>query len=108
MKVAIIKERGDHEPRVAASPESAKKLTGLCLGVVVESGAGLRARFSDSQYRDAGAEVAADADAALAGADVLLSVQRPLRESVAGLRRGALLIGQLAPHGDRGDIEHYA
>ena len=108
MKVAIIKERGEHEPRVAVSPESVKKLAGLGLGVVIESGAGLRARFSDSQYRDAGADVVADADAALAGADVLLSVQRPLRESVSRLPRGALLIGQLAPHGDRGDIDHYA
>lgn len=108
MKIAIIKERGEHEPRVAVSPESVKKLAGLGLGVVVESGAGSRARFSDSQFRDAGADVVADADAALAGADVLLSVQRPLRESVSRLPRGALLIGQLAPHGDRGDIDHYA
>jgi NAD(P) transhydrogenase subunit alpha len=108
MKVAIIKERGEHESRVAASPRSVKKLVGLGLGVVIESGAGTGARFSDDEYRGVGADIAADVDGALADADVLLSVERPLRASVSRLRRGALLIGQLEPFGDRGDIDHYA
>ena len=108
MKVAILTERGEHESRVAASPETVKKFNGLGLTIIVESGAGAGARFSDEEYRGAGAEIAADAAAALAGVDVLLSVERPLRDSVSQLPRGALLIGQLAPHGDRGDIEHYA
>ncbi len=47
MKVAIVNERGEHESRVAASPETVKKFVGLGLDVVVESGAGTRARFSD-------------------------------------------------------------
>ena len=108
MKVAIIKECGEGESRVAASPESVKKLAGLGLSVVVESGAGARAHFSDDEYRGVGADIAADADGALAEADVLLTVGRPSRASVSRLRRGALLIGQLAPYGDRGDIDHYA
>ena len=108
MKVATIKECGEGESRVAASPESVKKLAGLGLSVVVESGAGARAHFSDDEYRGVGADIAADADGALAEADVLLTVGRPSRASVSRLRRGALLIGQLAPYGDRGDIDHYA
>ena len=108
MKVAILKERDEGESRVAASPESVKKLMGIGLNVVVEPGAGARAHFSDDQYRSAGADVAAHADGALAEADVLLTVGRPSRESVSRLRRGALLIGTLAPYGDRGDIDHYA
>jgi NAD(P) transhydrogenase subunit alpha len=108
MKVTIVSERGEHETRVAASPDTVKKLVGLGLDVIIESGAGARARFSDEAYRDAGADVVADAALALAASDVLLSVERPSRESVSQLRRGALLIGQLAPHGDRGDIDHYA
>jgi NAD(P) transhydrogenase subunit alpha len=108
MKVAIIKECGEGESRVAASPESVKKLAGLGLSVVVESGAGARAHFSDDEYRGVGADIAADADGALAEADVLLTVGRPSRASVSRLRRGTLLIGQLAPYGDRGDIDHYA
>ncbi len=108
MKVAIIKECGEGESRVAASPESVKKLAGLGLSVIVESGAGARAHFSDDEYRGVGADIAADADGALAEADVLLTVGRPSRASVSRLRRGTLLIGQLAPYGDRGDIDHYA
>jgi NAD(P) transhydrogenase subunit alpha len=108
MKVAIIRERGARESRVAASPESVKKLAGLGLAVHIESGAGARAHFSDDEYRDAGAEIGSDADSVLADADALLSVERPPREYVSRLRRGALLIGQLAPHAERGDIDAYA
>ncbi len=108
MKVAILKERDEGESRVAASPESVKKMMGIGLNVVVSSGAGARAHFSDAQYRGVGADVAAHADGALAEADVLLTVGRPSRESVSRLRRGALLIGTLAPYGDRGDIDQYA
>ena len=79
MKVAILKERDEGESRVAASPESVKKLMGIGLNVVVEPGAGARAHFSDDQYRGAGADVAAHADGALAEADVLLTVGRPSR-----------------------------
>ncbi len=108
MKVAVLKERGARETRVAASPESVKKLVGLGVSVHVESGAGARARFSDDEYRGAGAEIGADADSVLADADVLLSVERPSRECVSRLRRGAILVGQLAPYSGRADIEHYA
>jgi NAD(P) transhydrogenase subunit alpha len=108
MKVAIIRERGARESRVAASPESVKKLAGLGLAVHIESGAGARAHFSDDEYRDAGAEIGRDADSVLADADALLTVERPPREYVSRLRRGALLIGQLAPHAERGDIDAYA
>lgn len=108
MKVAIIKERGARETRVAASPETVKKLTGAGLEVVVEAGAGKRAHFSDDEYRQAGARMEADANAVLGEADVLLTVLRPEREMASRLRRGAILIGQLAPFGDRGDIDQYA
>jgi NAD(P) transhydrogenase subunit alpha len=108
MKVAVIKERGEHETRVAASPESVKKLVGLGLSVQIESGAGARARFSDDDYRGAGAQIVTSADTLLGDADVLLCVERPQRDCIARLRRGALLIGQLAPHGDRSAIDQYA
>jgi NAD(P) transhydrogenase subunit alpha len=76
--------------------------------VQVESGAGARARFSDDDYRGVGAEIIASLDTLLSDADVLLSVERPPRDCVARLRRGALLIGQLAPSGDRRAIDQYA
>ena len=72
MKVAVIREPGERETRVAVSPETAKKFVGAGLGVVIESGAGARARFSDDEYREVGAEVVSGADAALEQADLLL------------------------------------
>ncbi|MBY6265067.1 NAD(P)(+) transhydrogenase (Re/Si-specific) subunit alpha, partial [Azospirillum sp. 412522] len=60
MKVAIPKERRAGELRVAASPETVKKLKGLGLDVVVESGAGLGSSITDAAYEAAGAAIAAD------------------------------------------------
>ncbi|MDX1432496.1 MAG: Re/Si-specific NAD(P)(+) transhydrogenase subunit alpha [Gammaproteobacteria bacterium] len=108
MKVAIVKERGEHETRVSASPDSVKKLLALGLEVVVESGAGLRSRYSDEAYRDAGAAIADDARAALADADVVFCVERPHADQIEHIRKGAALIGALAPYGDRAAFEDYA
>jgi NAD(P) transhydrogenase subunit alpha len=108
MKISIIKERDENETRVAASPESVKKLAGMGLSVVIESGAGAGAHFSDEEYREAGAEIAPDVSAALRDADVLFTVLRPGRDQVAELRRGAMLVGLLAPYGGREDFEAYA
>src|SRR6185312_2065125 len=56
--IAVTSESAD-EPRVAVSPDTVKKFTGLGAKVRVESGAGLRSRFSDEAYRAAGAETVA-------------------------------------------------
>ncbi|HYF23446.1 MAG TPA: NAD(P)(+) transhydrogenase (Re/Si-specific) subunit alpha, partial [Caulobacteraceae bacterium] len=53
--VAVTKERRADEARVAATPETVKKLVGQGLTVLVETGAGLSAWFPDDQYTDAGA-----------------------------------------------------
>src|SRR5437868_14819094 len=65
MKVAIIKERRAHERRVAASPDTVKHMTGMRLDVLVESGAGAEAYFTDEAYRAAGATIVPDPAAAL-------------------------------------------
>src|SRR4051794_26231907 len=114
MKVAIIKERRPHERRVAATPDSVKRIVETGLDVAVESGAGAEAYFADDAYRAAGATVVSDGTAALAGADVILKVQRPLRggddasDELSAMRRGAALVGLLAPLENRGDVEAYA
>jgi len=77
MKIAIPKERRAHEARVAASPETVKKMVALGCEVVVEKGAGAGAAIVDSAYEDAGAKLAATAKAAIGGADVVLKVQGP-------------------------------
>jgi NAD(P) transhydrogenase subunit alpha len=75
----------------------------LGLEIVVESGAGAAASFTDEAYRAAGGSIAADAATALAAGDIVLKVQRPLRGGGAGqdelalIRPGAVLIGMLQP-----------
>ena len=103
MKVAIVKERRAFERRVAASPDTVKRMVGMRLEVVAESGAGEGACFTDASFAAAGASIAPDAAAALDAADIVLKVQRPLIGEEAGsdelgqLKRGAVLIGLLQP-----------
>ena len=83
MKIAIPKERRPNEPRVAASPEVVEKLIGLGFQVVVEKGAGDGASFTDAAFREAGADIAKDARAALKTADIVFKIQAPLAAAVA-------------------------
>jgi H+-translocating NAD(P) transhydrogenase subunit alpha len=92
MRLAVLKERRASETRVAATPETVKRLIGLGLTVVVEAGAGTGASIPDADFVAAGAEVAADAAAALADAGVVFGVQVPLPEEIAQIPRGALLV----------------
>ena len=92
MRLAILKERFAFETRVAATPDTVKKLAALGLNVAVEAGAGLGAAISDQQFRDAGAEIAPDAASLLAEAGVVLAVQMPDAAERALIPRGALLV----------------
>lgn len=97
MKIAVLKEEQPGEARVALMPDSVKKLAGLKASVLVESGAGLAAARSDSEYVEAGAEVSADRAAILAETNVLVSVNRPSDEVLATLGKGAVVLGFLRP-----------
>jgi NAD(P) transhydrogenase subunit alpha len=114
MKVAVVKERRAFERRVAASPDTVKRMVGMGLEVVVESGAGEGAWFSDAAFTGAGASLAPDEATALSDADIVLKVQRPLIGDGAGidelalLKRGAALIGLLQPTQNPADAEAYA
>ena len=114
MKVGIVRERREFERRVAASPDSVKRMAGMGLEVVAESGAGAGACFSDDAFASAGASIVSDAAKALADADIVLKVQRPLTgeanqdDELRYLKRGAVLIGLLQPLGHPAEIEAYA
>jgi len=97
--IAVTAEAAE-EPRVAVSPETVKKLAGLGATVRVESGAGLRSRFSDDVLKAAGAEIMGDRAATLAGADILLKVRRPSVDEIKALKPGAMVIAMLDPYGD--------
>ncbi|MEH6494131.1 MAG: Re/Si-specific NAD(P)(+) transhydrogenase subunit alpha [Pseudomonas marincola] len=114
MKIAIPMERREHEKRVAASPDTVKKFVGLGGEVIIETGAGNLSSFSDQDYIDAGASIAADAAAALKDADVVLKVQRPLTAAEGGadelalLKKGATLVSVLAPLQNKEQVAAYA
>ena len=104
MKIAVVRERTDGETRVAATPETVGKLIALGATVAIEKGAGEASRIPDAEYKTAGAEVAATAEAALKGADIVLTVRRPGAALMAGVNKGALVIGGMDPYGNEKDI----
>ena len=114
MKVAIVKERRAFERRVAASPDTIKRMVSMGLEVVAESGAGEGAQYADAAFAAAGASIAASAATALGDADIVLKVQRPLigeaadRDELTHMKPGTVLIGLLQPLRYPADIGAYA
>src|SRR3989441_5616433 len=95
MKVGVPKETAINERRVALVPETVGRLVQAGLEVLVERGAGEGAFCADELYRAAGATLLPDAGRVLAGADVVVKVQRPAPEEAAQLRAGVVLISFL-------------
>ncbi len=96
MKAAVFAEVDAGEPRVAATPETVKKITGLGAEVAIEPGAGMKSGILDADYSAAGAAVTADA---ANGADVVLKVRRPLAAELSRFKRGAIVIAIMDPYG---------
>lgn len=92
----VLRERAPAERRVAVTPEVTTRLRASGAEVLVESGAGSGAWFSDSDYAAAGAEVVS-AEELFRRADAVLCVGPPDRETAAGLRADQALIGLLDP-----------
>src|SRR3954465_8839310 len=104
MKLAVLKERRAGEARVAATPETVKKLKGLGLEVIAETGAGAGARISDAVYQAAGASTADSSASALRDADIVLKVRGPDAHEIAAMKPGAVLVGLLAPYAEKDTI----
>lgn len=100
MRLAVLKERAAVETRVAATPDTVKKLVGLGLTVAIEAGAGQASSIGDADYQAAGAEIAPDAAAALAGAGIVFAVQMPGPDIRSLIPRGALLVATSGAHSD--------
>ena len=94
--IGVLKETVRGENRVAIVPEVATRLAALGARLLVERGAGSAARFPDAQYKDV--TFADGADAVLADADLLFTVQPPDAAAIVRLRPGAVVAGFLAPH----------
>ena len=100
MKIAIVKERRPHETRVAATPETVKKLKALGAEITIETGAGVAAAYTDQAYGEAGATIVPDAASAIAAGDVVFKIQRPMSaeeglDELGLLRQGQTLMSPL-------------
>ena len=103
VEVRVLKEAAAGERRVAATPETVKKLIAAGARVLVERGAGDGAGFVDAAYADAGAGLV-DAQGR-DSADLLLCVQPPSPDAIAGFKTGATLVGVLQPTADAARAE---
>ncbi|MBI1404912.1 MAG: Re/Si-specific NAD(P)(+) transhydrogenase subunit alpha [Caulobacter sp.] len=106
--IAVTKERRAGETRVAATPETVKKLIAAGWSVVVEAGAGTDSACLDADYAAAGATVEKTLKATLAKADLLFKVRAPEAEEIAGLKSGAMLAATLNPYQDKTTLEALA
>jgi len=105
MKIAVVAETEQGEPRVAATRETVKKMIGLGAEVSVQPGAGIKSGILDADYQAAGATISADA---LKGADVVLTVRRPNADALAGVSKGALVISIMDPYGNEAALRSLA
>lgn len=104
MRIAVPQEKQPGEARVALAPESVKKLVGSGVEVCVESGAGLKAGFLDSDYTAVGAKLM-DHAALLQGADILTCINRPEPADFDRLKAGTVIIGFLKPLDEPAKLE---
>jgi NAD(P) transhydrogenase subunit alpha len=95
MRIGVPAESRDGECRVAATPETIKKLVAAGHSVVIQSGAGLRASIPDADLQAAGASVVADAAAVHAGAELILRVRAPQPAEAALLESRHIVVGML-------------
>jgi H+-translocating NAD(P) transhydrogenase subunit alpha len=96
MKIGIPAEIRDHECRVAATPETVKKMVALGCQVYIQTGAGERASVTDEAYQAAGAALVSAKE--LYQADVILKVRAPEANEIKAMPAGAVLIGLLEPY----------
>jgi NAD(P) transhydrogenase subunit alpha len=105
MRIAVARETDSTEDRVAATPETVRKMKGLGADVVVEPGAGTKSGIPDGEYAAAGAVVASDS---IKDADVVLKVRRPGAPEVAHYKKGALVIAIMDPFGNEAALKAIA
>lgn len=105
MRIAIARESDAGEPRVAATPDTVKRMVALGAEVVIEPGAGERSGIPDAEFTAAGATVANDA---VKDADVVLKVRRPTPAELKAYKKGAVVLGLMDPFGDGAALKSLA
>jgi len=107
MKIAIPAETDPAEPRVAATPDTVKRMIAMGAEVAVEKGAGERAGILDKDFQGAGAKVASGEDT-VAGADIVLKVRRPSKAELAGYKPSTIVIAIMDPFGNEAALADMA
>src|SRR6267142_1996529 len=97
MNIAVLRESGAGEARVALMPDSVQKLVALKASLSIESGAGLGAARTNDDYAAAGANVSGDRNALLSAADILVVVNRPSQQDFNQMKQSAVVLGFLRP-----------
>jgi len=97
MITGIPKEVSEDESRVGATPQTVKRLLKQGFDVLIETGAGASANFSDEAYKEAGASIAASADEVYQKSDIILKVLAPTSQEVAKMRSGQVSLSYLQP-----------
>ncbi len=108
MKIGIVKEIHPGERRVAATPDTAKRLKSFGFDVLVETGAGLAAEFANVAYTDVGCDIAPDAASVWSQADIVLKVRPPAASEVPQVRSGGTLISFIYPAQNKELVEQLA
>jgi proton-translocating NAD(P)+ transhydrogenase subunit alpha len=108
MRIGVPKETWPGELRAALVPAGIKKLVGMGASVTVETGLGTGAQIPDDEYRDAGAEIAADGIDVVNDADVVIRVRKPSSDDVGALRKGTVHISFLDPFNERALVSSLA
>ena len=99
MKLLVPRELAPGERRVAATPETVRRLMGKGVSLQVQQGAGEAAGFRDADFLAVGAELAPAESLPWEEVDGVLCVQPPPADHLQRLRQGALLVGLLSPYG---------
>ncbi|RKQ69611.1 NAD(P) transhydrogenase subunit alpha [Litorimonas taeanensis] len=97
MHIAVIKDAGPAEHRVAATPETVKGYVKSGHSVSVTKGAGQDANYSDADYKEAGAKIATSNATCVKSADIVFSITGGDAKLVAGLKKGAGITGLMNP-----------
>jgi len=108
MKIAVPAEIDPAEPRVAATPDTIKKMKVLGADVIVETGAGVKSGILDADYEAAGATIGTTAAFVVTGADLVLKVRRPSAEELAHYKSGALVFAIMDPYGNEAALADMA
>ena len=107
VSLVVLKEAGG-ETRVAATPETVKKLVALGISVTVQANAGAASGFTDASFEAEGGHIASDVQASVMQADIVFGVNAPSAKVVGAMKKDAVLVAQLNPYQSEDAVKSYA